>query len=95
MSRGKRASNKGHFEEVKKGNLERECIEETCNDHELYEVFDDENAPGIQKYLECKKMVEQAVDFCNEYSINLAEGKEKQWLRTCATVSKVRYLIGK
>ena len=38
MTREKRASNKGHFEEMKKGNLERECIEETCNGQELYEV---------------------------------------------------------
>merc|ERR1712227_261452 len=47
LSRHARASNKRGFEEVKSGNLERECIEETCDQHELFEVYDDENAPEI------------------------------------------------
>ena len=91
MSRDKRASNSGHFEEMKKGNLERECIEETCDDHELYEVYDSENHPGIEKYNKCKKIVQDALEFCNKYNINLDEGKDKQWLRTCATLSEVQY----
>ena len=28
------------FEEIKQGNLERECFEENCNDEERLEVFD-------------------------------------------------------
>ena len=76
---------------MKKGNLERECIEETCDDHELYEVYDSEDHPGIKKYNDCKKIVQDALEFCNNYNINLAEGKDKQWLRTCATLSEVQY----
>ena len=38
LSRGKRASNRKHFEEIRPGNLERECIEEDCNKTELLEV---------------------------------------------------------
>ena len=92
MARSKRASNKGHFEEVKKGNLERECIEETCDDHELYEVYDDENHPDIAKYHECKELVQKAQDFCLDNQISLDVNKVKKWLRTCVTLTEVRLI---
>ena len=41
LSRHKRANSL--FEESKKGNLERECIEELCNKEEAREIF--ENHP--------------------------------------------------
>ena len=41
------------------GNLERECIEETCDQHELFEVYDDENAPEILKYNQCNLFVNE------------------------------------
>lgn len=41
LSRHKRANSL--FEEHKKGNLERECIEELCNKEEAREIF--ENQP--------------------------------------------------
>ncbi|XP_065110988.2 coagulation factor VIIi [Paramisgurnus dabryanus] len=37
-----RRANSGFFEEMKGGNLERECIEEVCNYEEAREVFEDE-----------------------------------------------------
>ena len=40
--RQKRA-NSGFFEELKQGNLKRECIEEICNYEEAREVFEDED----------------------------------------------------
>ena len=92
MARSKRASNKGHFEEVKKGNLERECIEETCDDHELYEVYDDENHPDIAKYHECKELIQKARDFCLDNQISLDVNKVKKWLRTCVTLTEVRLI---
>ena len=30
------------LEELKDGNLKRECFEESCDQHENYEVFDDQ-----------------------------------------------------
>merc|ERR1712241_391241 len=78
LSRDKRASNSGHFEEMKKGNLERECIEETCDDHELYEVYDSENHPGIEKYNKCKEIVQKAQDFCLDNQIALETQKVKK-----------------
>lgn len=47
LRRQKRA-NTGVFEELLEGNLERECLEETCNLEEAREVFeDDEKTVGI------------------------------------------------
>uniref|UniRef100_A0A8C4RUK6 Prothrombin n=1 Tax=Erpetoichthys calabaricus TaxID=27687 RepID=A0A8C4RUK6_ERPCA len=43
-------------EELKKGNLERECVEEICNFEETREVFEDSTKTNQywQTYLECK-----------------------------------------
>ncbi|XP_036807238.1 coagulation factor VII [Oncorhynchus mykiss] len=41
LDRARRA-NSGYFEEVKQGNLERECVEEICNYEEAREVFEDD-----------------------------------------------------
>ncbi|XP_040012351.1 vitamin K-dependent protein S isoform X2 [Xiphias gladius] len=53
LSRHKRANSM--FEETKKGNLERECIEELCNKEEAREIF--ENQPETEyfypKYVVC------------------------------------------
>lgn len=37
-----RRANSGFLEEVKQGNLERECIEEICDYEEAREVFEDD-----------------------------------------------------
>ncbi|KAJ8405960.1 hypothetical protein AAFF_G00308480 [Aldrovandia affinis] len=37
-----RRANAGFFEEIKKGNLERECVEEICDFEEAHEVFEDD-----------------------------------------------------
>merc|ERR1712241_311222 len=88
LRRAGRARNKGGFEEVKKGNLERECIEEECSAHELFEVYDDESHPGIKKYNDCKEAIEEVLSFCNEYGIDVPHSKEKSWLRICTTKSQ-------
>lgn len=41
LSRWRRA-NSGFLEELKQGNLERECHEELCNHEEAREVFEDD-----------------------------------------------------
>eukprot|EP00063_Salmo_salar_P033048 XP_014007883.1 PREDICTED: coagulation factor X-like [Salmo salar] len=41
LDRARRA-NSGYFEEMKQGNLERECVEEICNYEEAREVFEDD-----------------------------------------------------
>ncbi len=41
LQRAKRA-NSGFLEEMKRGNLERECIEEICDYEEAREVFEDD-----------------------------------------------------
>ncbi|KAL1022075.1 hypothetical protein UPYG_G00021890 [Umbra pygmaea] len=41
LVRSKRA-NTGYFEEMRQGNLERECLEEICNYEEAREVFEDD-----------------------------------------------------
>lgn len=38
-----RRANSGFLEELKQGNLERECIEEICSYEEAREVFEDED----------------------------------------------------
>lgn len=37
-----RRANSGFLEELQKGNLERECIEEVCDYEEAREVFEDD-----------------------------------------------------
>ncbi|KPP65385.1 hypothetical protein Z043_116203, partial [Scleropages formosus] len=37
-----RRANSGYLEELKQGNLERECMEEMCNHEEAREVFEDD-----------------------------------------------------
>lgn len=50
LHRRKRA-NRGLFEELMEGNLERECLEETCDLEEVREVFeDDEKTVRIYYY---------------------------------------------
>lgn len=43
LQRGRRA-NSGYLEELKKGNLERECVEEICDYEEAREVFENDDA---------------------------------------------------
>ncbi|KAK7880717.1 hypothetical protein WMY93_032631 [Mugilogobius chulae] len=76
LQRNKRANQL--FEEVKPGNLERECLEEICDHEEAREVFEQTAPTEIfwTKYLDCNGTVlERNVD-----SIRLVraclEGKE-------------------
>ena len=41
-----RRANEGYFSEFTAGNLERECIEESCTKTEFYEVYDDDGVSG-------------------------------------------------
>ena len=43
LQRGARAMNNLHFEEVMPGNLERECIEETCDSQGLDSAYHDKS----------------------------------------------------
>ncbi|CBY34485.1 unnamed protein product [Oikopleura dioica] len=47
------------FEEWKAGNLERECIEETCDATEFHEVYDNMavSGPLLRKYFDCKNYI--------------------------------------
>ena len=42
LSRARRANS--FLEEMKDGNLNRECFDETCDQHENYEVYDNQEA---------------------------------------------------
>ncbi|KAJ8004049.1 hypothetical protein DPEC_G00154760 [Dallia pectoralis] len=42
-----RRANSGYFEELKPGNLERECLEEICNYEEAREVFEDDGQTEV------------------------------------------------
>ena len=63
------------------GDLERECIQESCSDEELHEVFDDQTVSNsvLAKYDKCGQIVsaveisaEQAgEEFGNDYRMNL------------------------
>ena len=65
------------WEETKEGNMERECIEESCTNEELSETVDNDSvAVAIQaKYNKCAEIVsavEQATpEFGREYRLNL------------------------
>ncbi|CAL9698398.1 unnamed protein product [Knipowitschia caucasica] len=54
LQRNKRANHM--FEEMKPGNLERECLEEICDHEEAREVFEDQQKTETfwSKYLDCK-----------------------------------------
>merc|ERR1719436_1831509 len=92
LSRHARASNKRGFEEVKSGNLERECIEETCDQHELFEVYDDENAPEILKYNQCNLFVNELEKTMENMGQFLADDLKKDTLRVCVTKNKEEVL---
>ncbi|CAG5078205.1 Oidioi.mRNA.OKI2018_I69.PAR.g8928.t1.cds [Oikopleura dioica] len=52
-----RRANTGYEEYMNSGNLERECIEETCDSYEFHEVYDDHSIsdPLLNKYILCKE----------------------------------------
>ena len=52
------------------GNLERECIEEDCNQTEFFEVYDDDTVSGplYKEYLDCKNYI--IWDKNNQQSVN-------------------------
>jgi len=43
LRRTKRANSFHRFEEIKEGNAERECMEETCSYEEVREVFENDH----------------------------------------------------
>ncbi|KAM3625273.1 uncharacterized protein V6R79_009428 [Siganus canaliculatus] len=79
LSRHKRANSL--FEESKKGNLERECIEELCNKEEAREIF--ENNPETEyfypKYVAC--LGSHRVGINNDNS----DTSDQSNLRTCVS----------
>nr|XP_040059564.1 vitamin K-dependent protein S [Gasterosteus aculeatus aculeatus] len=78
LSRQRRANSL--FEESKKGNLERECIEELCNKEEAREIF--ENNPETEyfypKYVACLGSHRVGINNPNSHAI-------PSDLRTCVT----------
>merc|ERR1719427_1101282 len=65
------------------GNLERECIEEVCDNQELYEVFDDYQDPAIKQYNDCQEIVEEIKTWRKALGSSLSEESEKEILRIC------------
>merc|ERR1712131_238677 len=78
LSRERRASNRKHFEEIRPGNLERECLEEDCSKTELYEVFDDMGHPGLIRYAQCLQHTQEEIE-----ANRMPETDKKKWLRHC------------
>ena len=56
------------------GDLERECIEESCDDQEFHEVYDDLSIsePKYIKYLDC-------LNYINKSDRQTAKGKGTGW----------------
>jgi len=74
LVRNRRANSWG--EEMRKsGNLERECIEETCDFNEFNEVYDDRKVsdPMWKRFADCK----------NHVNKRLTEQQQKEQLRAC------------
>jgi len=71
-----RRANEGWFSETVSGDLERECIEESCDDQEFHEVYDDMtiSEPKYIKYLDC-------LNYINKSQRSTEAGKEL--LRGC------------
>merc|ERR1712168_292433 len=75
-----RRANEGWFSETVSGDLERECIEESCDDQEFHEVYDDLSIsePKYIKYLDC-------LNYINKSDRQTAKGKDL--LRGCVNAS--------
>lgn len=75
-----RRANEGWFSETVSGDLERECIEESCDDQEFHEVYDDRtiSEPKYSKYLDC-------LNYINKSQRSTEAGKEQ--LRGCIKAS--------
>lgn len=64
-----RRANSGFLEELKQGNLERECLEEICDYEEAREVFEDDDQtvsrspPEFQGMLVCMKLCSRLWEF--------------------------------
>ena len=79
-----RRGNEGVFEEVKAGNMERECKEESCSRHEFDEVFDLEELSGadLQKQTRAGekewKMLTNRCSFrpCSESNVSIPKTQE-------------------
>ncbi|CAK6980426.1 uncharacterized protein LOC128354592 [Scomber scombrus] len=86
-----RRANSGFLEELKQGNLERECIEEICNYEEAREVFEDD-AKTRQFWLKYERRDPCLVNPClnngtciyvgNSYDCQCAEGYEGRYCQT-------------
>lgn len=61
-----RRANSGFLEELKQGDLERECIEEICNYEEAREVFEDEDktvSQALPESLNLNRSLTQDISF--------------------------------
>ncbi|XP_048342980.1 prothrombin [Sphaerodactylus townsendi] len=78
LKRSRRA-NKGFMEEVLKGNLERECLEETCNHEEAREALESDHLTDAFwiKYSACtsQRKVRKILDLCMEGDCALDQGQ--------------------
>merc|ERR1712227_728464 len=70
-----RRANEGWFSETVSGDLERECIEESCDDQEFHEVYDDLSIsePKYIKYLDC-------LNYINKSQRQTEAGKVTGWI---------------
>uniref|UniRef100_A0A8C5UBI9 Prothrombin n=1 Tax=Malurus cyaneus samueli TaxID=2593467 RepID=A0A8C5UBI9_9PASS len=74
-----RRANKGFLEEMLKGNLERECLEEICNYEEAFEALESIDQTDIfwSKYQVCQglRMSRKVLDACLEGDCSLGLGQ--------------------
>ncbi|CAG5111045.1 Oidioi.mRNA.OKI2018_I69.chr2.g5381.t1.cds [Oikopleura dioica] len=89
-SRTRRANSWHSWEETKDGNLERECIEETCDDEELFEVYDNQELFQVEKRQmdRCQKILEKIDEYAQKFNTDDEENgidseAEKNILRKC------------
>ena len=66
LNRQKRA-NFG-FEEIKEGDLQRECYDEQCNYEEVHEVFEEDTQTVFQRLLTCVVNGETSNDIATVFS---------------------------
>ncbi|CBY23586.1 unnamed protein product [Oikopleura dioica] len=88
--RSRRANSWHSWEETKDGNLERECVEESCDDEELFEVYDNQDLFKTAKRQmdRCQEILEKIDEFAQRVPSSgepsgIDAEAEKEILRKC------------
>merc|ERR1712227_871149 len=78
LTRNRRAN--GFLEELKDGNLKRECFDETCDQHENYEVFDNQenHRESWSKLIACKQKLTSENKSVQKYLRNCYESDTRR-----------------